>query len=172
MGGGGGSKLLYSHHHLPRPGPLFPHSDEARRTQTYFEKPGVRGVPGYTKHAQLRGQRNIGGAGAWKENRTDVVESRIRPSETGAVYHGGVGTRGKRISRGYALDTRRARSDSKRVFDRGGRHRCAWRRVYGKILFPLAKLNRLYLPHGYRLFRKSFDSVDFDSLLSFRFLEI
>ena len=51
----------------------------------------------------------------------------IRPPETGAAYHGGVGTRGKRIYRGYTLDTRPEPSASKRVFNRGGRHRRNWR---------------------------------------------
>ena len=55
------------------------------------------------------------------------VEPWILPPETGAAYHGGVGTRGKRISRGYTLDTRPVPSASKRVFDRGGRHRRNWR---------------------------------------------
>jgi len=34
--GGGGSKLVRSHHHLPRPAPLFPHLNEARRTHAYL----------------------------------------------------------------------------------------------------------------------------------------
>jgi hypothetical protein len=53
----------------------------------------------------------------------------------GAVY----GT-----SRGYALDTRPATSDSKRVFDRGGCHRRTWRQVYGKALILYANLANLY----------------------------
>jgi len=35
--GGGGSTLLYTLHHLPRPTPLFPHSNEARCTHAYLE---------------------------------------------------------------------------------------------------------------------------------------
>ena len=34
--GGGGSTLLYTLHHLPRPTPLFPHLNEARRTHIYL----------------------------------------------------------------------------------------------------------------------------------------
>jgi hypothetical protein len=62
------------------------------------------------------------------------------PPEKGAVYHGGGGTRGKRISRGYTLDTRPAPSDIKRVFDRGGRHRRTWRQDDGKTLTLYANL--------------------------------
>ena len=43
-GDGGGSTLILSRHHIPRPAPLFPHSSEARRTHTNSEKPGVRSV--------------------------------------------------------------------------------------------------------------------------------
>ena len=50
------------------------------------------------------------------------------------------GTRGTRMSRGYTLDTHHVPSTSKRVFDRGGRHRRNWRQVYG-----LRRQNPYYL---------------------------
>jgi len=42
--------------------------------------------------------------------------------------------------RGHTLDTRPVQSASKRVLDRGGRHRRTWRRDYGKFLILYAKL--------------------------------
>ena len=190
--GGGGSTLLSSRHHLPRPAPLFPHSDEARRNHTYFEKTGVRSVarprqasphggtfspagtrgdavstrsgaastpsvagstPSVAASTEGRGgakrgpeigstdgERNLGrgrrGGKRIVYVPVELVEVWTRPPETGAAYHGGVGTRGTRMSRGHTLDTRPVPSASKRMFDRGGCHRRTWRQVYAaKSLF-------------------------------------
>ena len=42
--GGGGSKMVRSHHNHPRPTPLLPDLNEARRTHVYLEKTGVQSL--------------------------------------------------------------------------------------------------------------------------------
>ena len=92
------------------------------------------------------GRELLDGAGEVEQRITvpvELVEQWTRPPETGAAYHGGVGTRGQRMSRENTLDTRPVQSASKRVFDRGGRHRRTWRQVHVKFLILYANLAKL-----------------------------
>ena len=56
--GGGGSTLLHTRHHLPRPAPLIPDLAEARCTRHNFDKHGAWRVPGALKSHSSEGRNS------------------------------------------------------------------------------------------------------------------